>query len=95
MLACLFLVLSGFVAAAALKPQKRLRGGSGKNPVGSAEKSRELAFGMENARVLEACAETLRENAELTAAGYLRGYAAAVREECGRRRAALRRRHLQ
>lgn len=76
-----FLVLSGFVAGAAIQRQKRPRQRSGKNPVQSAG-SKTLAFALENARVLEACAETLRENSELTAAGYVRGYAAAVRAEC-------------
>lgn len=87
-----FLGLSGVVVGAALERHKRRRRRSRKNPVSSAETSSALAFGLENARVLEACAETLHENGEVTAAGYLQGYAAAVREECGRRRSAVRRR---
>lgn len=79
--------LSGVVVGAALERQKRPRRRSGKNPVRSAERSSALAFGLENACVLEACARTLHENREVTAAGYVQGYAAAIREECGRRAA--------
>lgn len=87
-----FLALSGVVVGAALERNNQ-RWRSRKNPVRSSEKSSALAFGLENALVLEACARTLEESHDRGAAEYVRGYAAAIRQECGRRRrVAVRRR---
>lgn len=85
-----FLALCGVVVGGALERESRRR--RRKNPVRYrlAEKSSELVFGQENALVLEACARTLEESHDRGAAEYLRGYAAAIRAECGRRRAARR-----